>query len=283
LPTDVTNVGLIQGLPLGPVEMPKLDPGSAIKRLSQASFPDVEQLPDEDGGIIVKVRKGSDYVRNRKNCLQLTSGSLFVSVRKPARLASITTPHGTIVVAHDGDVIVSFQDGLLRVMNLSGFGERVKVKINQAAVSAKIIGTVNGAGAASGAASDAASGAASDAASGAATDNSKTFGEARTEGIFMAVKYGCELVASDRPLNHFDLNPADGIARRRSALFENDSMAVSEFSLASALNNCDVLLALNHDPPQANERRVLGNLAKMAAVQDYVNGQGGFVARGKQK
>lgn len=251
LPTDVTNLRLIDGLPLGPVSMPKLDPTSAIKRVSEDSFPTAEQAKDAEGGIIIEPQKGTDMERTSTACVQLTSGTIFVSVRKPANLAIITTPHGTISVANDGEVIISFVDGLLKVMNLSAFGERVKVKINQAAVSASI--------------------------------NGQSYGEAKTEGIAMALKIGHELVASDRGLNRMDLRPTDSIARRRSALFENDHMAVSEFSLESALNKSELLRSLiqdNHDP---KERRVLRDLAKMSAVLNYVNGEGGFVAGGKQK
>ena len=294
LPTDVTNLPLIRGLPLGPPNMPDLNVTSAIRRIAESSFPSIDQSKDggggknfghgknADNGFIFEPRAGSKFEQNEDGSLQLTSGKVFVSVRKPSRLAIIGTPHASISVAGDGDAIVSFEDGLLRVLNLSALGERVKVDIHEAAVSAKIIALPSAQaepGAGAGADAEAGAGA------GAKKDNSKLAptSASKTQGIAMAIKVGHELLASDHPLKRPDLNPADGVARRRSALFENDCMCVSEFSLASVLTDCDFVSQLEKNPHGEKEHKVLSQLAKMAAVLNYVNGEGGFVGAGKQR
>ncbi|MBS2007919.1 MAG: hypothetical protein JST01_12815, partial [Cyanobacteria bacterium SZAS TMP-1] len=249
VPTDVTNLRLFNQPLMGPVNMPKLDPGACIKRLKEDSFPDVSQARESSDGIIVKPKSGCDFERPAPADVQLMSGTIFVSVRKPANMVFVTTPHGVVSINQDAEVIVSYRDGLLIVMNLSAFNERVKVRIHQAAVSAQI--------------------------------NGKSYSEASSEGIVIAVKYGHELVAGDRALTAGDLRPADSVARRRTALFENDHMAVSEFSLATALTDSELLSDLGKPDGDPRERKILKDLAKMAAVLNYVNGQGGYVARGK--
>ncbi|MBU6454501.1 MAG: hypothetical protein KGS72_22220 [Cyanobacteria bacterium REEB67] len=248
VPTDVTNMSLFVGSPLGPVNMPKLNPGNVIKRLKADDFPSVAPAASDDG-IIVKADSCCDFARPEPGNIDLSSGRLFVSVRKPARLAFINTPHAIVAVYADAEVLVTFRDGVLKVVNLSGIAERVKVKIHHASVTATINGT--------------------------------SYGEARTEGIVMAVKLGHELSASDRPLSAADLRPADGCPRRRAALFENDCLAVSEFSLEGALNQCELLKQLNNQPRGSREKKIFGDLAKMASVLNYFNGQGGFDGQGR--
>jgi hypothetical protein len=305
LPTDVTNLPLIDGLPLGPVNMPRLQPTSAIKRLSESSFSTVinlEQVKDVVGGIIVEPKKGADFETTSPACFQLNSGTIFVSVRKPAKVAIISTPHGSIAVVGDGDAIITFEDGLLKVMNLSALGERVKVQIHQAALSARILSSkgINNGGMASGDSGSGISGSGNIGVGNAGADGIgaggseraggtgrtgvngvKSYRDSSTQGIVMAVKIGHELIATDRPLTRLDLSPSDGIARRRSALFENDRMAVSEFSLESALAQGEFLATLGQNNPSHQKRKVLAELAKMAAVLNYVDGKGGFVAPGK--
>ncbi len=324
VPTDVTNLPLIGGLPMGSAYAPALEVTSAVLRLPDSSFPRIADANDEGGGIIVVPKKDADYQRTGATTVQLTNGTIFVSVRKPSTLALIYTPQGMVAIARDGDSQITFEEGVLRVMNLSATGTRVKVQIHHAAVSARImsappkkidpglVASADRTTAASAATANSDTSARAKLSSASAqikispndadrfgwpvtgklVDNGGPDGvigeraapsqsQAFTEGFCMALKIGHELVASDRTLNRLDLAPHDGIARRRAAVFENDHMAVSEFSLASALTQGDFLSTLNQNNPSPAERKVLGQLAKMAAVLDYVNGSGGFVASGK--
>ncbi len=243
IPTDFTRP--FMGTP-NPLSFPTLQPGNAVKKLPEKDF----DMPDDsqsDSGIIVKFIKGSDYTRPSPATVDLTEGSLLISVRKPATLALISTPHGTVSIATNSDVIVRYQNGVLRVMNLTGLGESVKVKVHSAEVSA----TVNG----------------------------KAYSEpVKNFAITLALKVGHELVSGDRPLTNRDLHPHDGIGRRQFALVEQNVMAVSEFSLESALNGADLLLDLQQATSGVKERRVLSDMAKMASVLNYLHGDGGYTA-----
>lgn len=243
IPTDFTRP--FMGTP-SPLNFPTLQPGNAVKKLSEKDFPSPDDA-QSDSGIIVKFIPGSDYTRPSPSTVDLTEGALLISVRKPATLAVISTPHGSVSVATNSDVIVRYQNGVLRVMNLTGLGESVKVKVHSAEVSA----TVNGKS---------------------YSDPVKNF------AITLALKVGHELVSADHALTNRDLHPHDGIGRRQFALVEQNVMAVSEFSLESALNGADLLLDLQQATSGVKERRVLNDMAKMASVLNYLHGAGGYTA-----
>ena len=204
---------------------------------------------ERNGGILIKAaNKDCQYAVTSPGDIQLSDGAIFVSVRKPARLALIDTPHAIIAVAQNAEVIVSFESTTFCACKiLVVWAKGSKVKIHHAAVSA----TVNGV----------------------------TYGEAKTEGIVMAIKLGHELLASDYPLNKATLRPDDGLSRRRSALFENNCQAVSEISLEAALQHCPLLIGLSKADAGRYERHIFKDLAKMAAVLNYNNGQGGYDAQ----
>lgn len=250
LPTDLTNPLRILNPSInsgyGQFTKPTLNPGNAVKRLHPDKFPQGKSEQSEDG-IIVRAISGSDFERTSPSTVDLTEGALFISVRKPATVGLIHTPHGSVSIGADADVIVRYENGVLRVLNLTGLGENVKVKVHAAEVSA----TVNG----------------------------KSFGgPVRNEPIALALKVGHEIVSADRDLTHRDLHPKDGIGRRQYALVESQVLAVNEFSLETALNSCDLIIDLQQKVSGAKERRILGDMTKMAAVLNYMNGAEGFVS-----
>lgn len=248
LPTDLTNPLRILNpqTNYGQFTKPTLNPGNAVKRLHPDSFPAGKSEQSEDG-IIVRAISGSDYERTSPSTVDLTEGALFISVRKPATVGLIHTPHGSVSIGSDADVIVRYENGVLRVLNLTGLGENVKVKVHAAEVSA----TVNG----------------------------QSFGTpVRNEPIALALKVGHEIVSADRELTHRDLHPKDGIGRRQYALVESQVLAVNEFSLETALNGCDLIVDLQQKVSGVKERRILGDMTKMAAVLNYMNGAEGFVS-----
>jgi hypothetical protein len=89
---------------------------------------------------------------------------------------------------------------------------------------------------------------------------------------------GHEIVSSDHALTRADLHPHDGIGRRRFGFVESNVLAVSEFSLESVLTSSDFLVDLSQKTSGIKERRIMGDLSKMAAVLNYMNGQQGFVS-----
>ncbi len=92
------------------------------------------------------------------------------------------------------------------------------------------------------------------------------------------VAYGYELVASEHKITRADMKPKDGIARRHFKVLDNGHMAISEFSVESAINNSELIAELQSKASGAKERRILGDMSKMAAVLNYKSGTHGFKA-----
>ncbi len=86
------------------------------------------------------------------------------------------------------------------------------------------------------------------------------------------------LVAGQEKITRSTLRPKDGIARRYQKVLENGHLAVSEFSLESAISSCDMLVDLQQKTTGVKERRILSDMSKMAAVLNYKNGSQGYTA-----
>jgi len=251
IPTDYTNFSM--GMFNSTVTMPNLNPAGAVQKLS-GQFPNLDQVKQDEEGILVRSLENARFTRPSLATVKLDSGSILVSVRRPSRLGIINTPQGDVSVSADADVIVTYNDGLLRVLNLTGHGEAVKIKVHASNVSSKII-----------------------------TESQESSKESSHEPIVsqplaIAVKVGHEIVSSDHALTRADLHPHDGIGRRRFGFVESNVLAVSEFSLESVLTSSDLLVDLSQTTSGVKERRIMGDLSKMAAVLNYMNGQQGFVS-----
>lgn len=91
-----------------------------------------------------------------------------------------------------------------------------------------------------------------------------------------AIKPGFEFTACQTKLSRANLRPADGIARRRTQVFEDGRIALSEFSVHGLLVHHELVASLNQKDMGTKERRILGDLSKMAAVLNQVNGSTGY-------
>ena len=92
----------------------------------------------------------------------------------------------------------------------------------------------------------------------------------------VTIKPGFELVASSDKLSRSDMRPQDGIARRHFKILEAGRMAISEFSLESVMKANDIIANLRQESSGVKERRILGDMSKMAAVLNHRNGTQGF-------
>ena len=208
-----------------------LPPGLFI--LTEQAFPQDDELAGPTNGILVRAKVDTQFAKVGDYAVNLSSGAVLVSVRRPSHLAQVSTPSGQVALAANGDVMVSFEADTLRVFNLDGRGQSVKVKVNIP---------------------------------GPAGIHSKVFGLAA----------GRELIASRHLLKRFDLRPSDGIARRQPRLLEKGYIAVSEFSLESVLKNSELICDLRQNISSTKEKRILGDMSKMAAVLNQINGTLGF-------
>jgi hypothetical protein len=91
-----------------------------------------------------------------------------------------------------------------------------------------------------------------------------------------AIQPGYDFTVSEHRLSRAELRPSDGIARRRSQVFEDGRIALSEFSVSGLLRDCDLIASLQQKDSGNKERRILADLSKMAAVLNQVNGAMGY-------
>lgn len=92
----------------------------------------------------------------------------------------------------------------------------------------------------------------------------------------ISLKPGYELVVSNSRLTRANLRPNDGIARRHFQVLEKGHLAVSEVSVESIVKSSDLIANLRQNINGVNERRILGDMSKMAAVLNHMNGTQGF-------
>lgn len=223
VPTDVTY-------PTVPFSTPALFALSGIQQLPNSSFPKESQLKGSSEWILVRARPQAEYNRPSVYSVTLNKGDILVTVKRPSNLAIVTIPYGKVSIASDGDAVVSFNNGILRVQNIDGLGKSVCAQVQPPGTEMKTI----------------------------------------------QLAPGFEFVAGDRKLGGLDLRPKDGIARRHFKFLEGGHLAVSEFSVDSAIKNSDLIADIRQNTTGVKERRILSDMSKMAAVLNYTRGEGGF-------
>ncbi|MBP7861527.1 hypothetical protein KA183_07585 [bacterium] len=232
-PTDVSNPNIITGGSLNAL-LNQANGGNlalaGIQQVPDSDFPDFNTLKGDPAGIFIsggQFQKENDFVYN------FTKGEILVSVRKPSDTCIIHMPYGSIAITSNGDVLVKFTDGVLRVFNLDATGSTLKIQLDKGPFAGPADPTV-------------------------------------------IVAAGFELVACDHKLTRVEMRPRDGIKRRHFKVLDNGHMAISEYSLASVLDASDVIADLKQNATGVKERRILGDMSKMAAVLNYKNGTQGF-------
>jgi len=98
----------------------------------------------------------------------------------------------------------------------------------------------------------------------------------------VSLKPGFELVIGGEKLTRKDIRPRDGLARRHFQLMAKGHLAISELSVASILESSSLLADLKQSITGSQERRIIGDMSKMASVLNYMNGTQGFSVTGNE-
>lgn len=247
VPTDVTNLRIdFQD------KRSMKSPISGVSLVSSDLFPKDDDLRGSGEWIIVQGTDPDGFTRLSPHSVQLRNGSILVSVRRPSSVALVSTPLGDIAINADSDVLISYEEGVVRVNNLTGLGKNVLIKTAESSVSARI--------------------------------NGKQVTEP-VESTPVTMSFGCgyEVSLGEEKLSHAHLRPSDGLGRRHFQIINDGKMAVCQFSVESALSNHDLIAQLISKQSGAKERRILGDMSKMAAVLNHMNGTHGYHGTAKKQ
>lgn len=235
VPTDVTSPQLMNDPTSLVIDAPTAFALNGIQLITDSQFPKGDIVNQTFDWITVLAREGAQFTKPNNYTADLKSGDILVSVKSPSKLALVITPLGTIAIGANGDVMVCYNNGVLRVMNFDGEGKAIKVQLDKGPFAGDADPTV-------------------------------------------VLACGYELIAGQEKMTRSTLRPKDGIARRYQKVLENGHLAVSEFSIESAINSCDMLVDLQQKTSGVKERRILSDMSKMAAVLNYKNGSQGYTA-----
>lgn len=130
VPTDVTRannwVYTKDSLGVGPVA--PTDPSRGM--LVEHQFPKPEDVGGPTDFILVRAADGADFERRTPYAVKLQKGTILVSLRKPSRIGMIDTAIGKVAIYANGDSLLHFEDGTLRVMNIDGMGRSCRISLS---------------------------------------------------------------------------------------------------------------------------------------------------------
>jgi hypothetical protein len=122
-----------------PNELPGQSAGalSGIQELAAGDFPSSED-PDSNGDyLIIRKKEGTDVEKLSPCTARLNSGQILACVRRPTRLAFIAMQFGKIALTADADILITDNGNTVRVANLDGRGQTVKIRVDAKLISAQ--------------------------------------------------------------------------------------------------------------------------------------------------
>lgn len=129
LPTDVTGRQMIN-----------VGPGESVSALAGIKtvegFPADDRVGSHNDFVRAEGEPGSEFHKLNSYTVDVQFGRVLVSVRKPTRLAFITSPLAKVSITGDADLLVTEDADTIRIINMTGRNESVKVKLNHSAAAA---------------------------------------------------------------------------------------------------------------------------------------------------
>lgn len=129
VPTDVTNPGPALGAAYNSPSLRLPSAMSGLIPLKMHDFPKEENNKDKGEWVLVRAEQDTTYSRPSPVAVELKVGAVLVSVRKPSTAAFVKTDLGKIAITANGDAVIKNTDGVVRVMNIDGLGNNVRIKL----------------------------------------------------------------------------------------------------------------------------------------------------------
>lgn len=124
VPTDVTNANP----DLSGINGNVGEPTAGL--MPAKSFPSMDELGGPTDFILVNGDESS-YKRETPYLVNFFGGTVLVSVKKPSNLGMLNTPLGEVAFTANSDAFVSYDNGVLRIRNVDGLGQTVKVRLDK--------------------------------------------------------------------------------------------------------------------------------------------------------
>jgi hypothetical protein len=136
VPTDVTNPQITNPNAASIQSVAYLQSMEAfalagIESISAQSFPSQGKVGKNFDWITVLEKDGAAYNKPNAYTADLKNGDIIVSVKNPSHLAFVNTPYGDIAIGANSDVMVSYNQGVLRLLNFDGEGRVIKVRLDK--------------------------------------------------------------------------------------------------------------------------------------------------------
>lgn len=130
VPTDVVYpIPSASANVVPPVGMPE-----AISGISQAKdFPSLDSLKGPTDYILIQSEGANDgnWHRESPYMVNLLKGEVFASVKKPSNVGMINTPLGQVALSASTDAFISYEDGILRIRNIDGLGQKLRINLDK--------------------------------------------------------------------------------------------------------------------------------------------------------
>jgi hypothetical protein len=123
---DVANLNIDVGANSNISTMTSLSGVTELK-----AFPLVDSLGGPLDFLVVNAMEGAVYTKETPYLASLTKGSLLVSCKRPSIMGMVKTPLGLIAFSANTDAIITFNDGVLKVLNLDGLGNSLKINLSE--------------------------------------------------------------------------------------------------------------------------------------------------------
>jgi hypothetical protein len=101
-----------------------------------SGFPSAEHLTGSlDFLLAIPQDANTEFKRLSPYVVELLNGTILGSVRKPSQTGIVTTPEGDVAYSANSDAFVSVLNNTLRVRNVDGMGQNVKIKLKNGPMS----------------------------------------------------------------------------------------------------------------------------------------------------
>ena len=109
----------------------------AVAVLASNRFKSGSEKNQDASGIVVMSEALAKYEKTTSYSVNLVSGTIIVSVKRPSQVGLISTDIADFALSADGDAVISSVNGVVRILNTTARGEACRIKLLNPSPNAK--------------------------------------------------------------------------------------------------------------------------------------------------